>query len=434
MTVTRITAAFLPVLLCFCMTLRADTVTLKSGEKLEGRILSETDAEVTMSVQITATIKDERVVKREDIAKVDKVQPDEETWAALANLVPGTESLERDEYDRVRTALGYFTSTFPKSPHAALAQSRLDQFTAEQVRVSVGEVKLNGQWLPKEKAQEERIQIAGKILLNRMKRAAAAGQLSEAMANFDQMEKNFAGSLSFPEAVELGRRVLPTLRVAVEQRQAALKRRLEDEKQRLLTSKGQEHTQLDELIKKERTTTEATLAASERAGMKWLPLQPANERSLTALMSRVNTETTRLNGLRLEKMAESAKTSQEAAAALASGNLDAAEKALKEALSAWPENELAKRTQVKLTDAKKPAPAAKPATPTPAPAQKQRPSASSAPAPAPVAVADAEQPAETSFFKRPIFFIAVAVVVAFGAIAAKKIAKSRASADNVLDK
>lgn len=434
MTFTRISAAFLPIVLCLCSALYADTVTLKSGEKLEGKILTETDAEVTMSVQITATIKDERVVKREDIAKVDKVQPDEEAWAALASIAPGTESLERDEYDRARTALGYFTSTFPKSPHAALAQSRLDQFTAEQVRVSVGEVKLNGQWLPKDKVQEERIQIAGKILLNRMKRAAAAGQLSEAMANFDQMEKSFAGSLSFPEAVELGRRVLLTLRAAVEQRQAALKRRVEDEKQRLLTSKGADHAQLDEMIKKERITTEATLAASERAGVKWLPLQPANERSLSALMSRVNTETTRLNGLRLEKMEESAKASQEAATALASGNLDAAEKALKEALSAWPENELAKRTQVKLTDAKKAASAPKPATPTPAPAQKQRPSASTGPAPAPAVVADAEQSAETSFFKRPIFFIAVAVVVAFGAVAGKMIAKSRASADNVIDK
>ena len=430
----RNATAILSAILCLCMSLFADTVTLKSGEKLEGKILSETDAEVTMSVQISATIKDERVIKREEIATVDKVQPDEVAWAAIANFVPGTESLERDEYDRIKTALGYFTTTFPKSPHAALAQSRLDQFISEQVRVSVGEVKLNGQWLPKDKVQEERVQIAGKILLNRMKRAAAAGQLTDAMANFDQMEKGFPGSLSFPEAVELGRRVLPSLSAAVEQRQAALKRQLDDEKQRLTTSKGAEHAQLEALLKQAHARTEATLAASERAGVKWLPLQPANDRSLTSLLSRVNSETTRLNALRVEKMQDSGRLAQEGAAALSAGNLDAAEKALKDASSAWPENELAKRAQAKLADAKKAATAPRSPAPAPTSTPKRGPSASAGSAPAPAITAEAEPQEEKSFFKRPAFFIGVAVIVAFGAVIGKKIAKSRSSADNVLDK
>ena len=430
----RKTPVLLSLFLCLCAGLIADTVTLKSGEKLEGKILSETETELTMSVQVSATIKDERVMKKETIAKVEKVQPDEEAWAVIAHYMPGTESLERDEYDRIRMALGYFTGTFSKSPHAALAQSRLDQFTAEQVRVSVGEIKLNGQWLPKEKVQEERVQIAGKILLNRMKRAAGAGQMTEAMAVFDQMEKSFPGSLSFPEAVELARRILPSLFVAVEQRQAALKRQQDDEKQRLTTSKGAEHAQLDALIKQERARTEAQLAASERAGMKWLPLQPANERTLTALLSRVNSDTTRLNAMRLDKMQDSARLAEEGATALSAGNFDAAERALKDAASAWPENELAKRMQTKLADAKKAATAPRTPTPAPTPAPKQKPSASSGSAPVSATAGEAEPEPETSFFKRPVFFIGVAVAIAFGAIVGKKIAKSRASAGNAPDK
>src|SRR5204863_7219207 len=131
-----------------------------------------------------------------------------------------------------------------------------------------------------------------------------------------------------------------------------LKRRAEDEKQRLATSKGAEHDQLDTLIKKERATTEATIAATERAGIKWLPLQPANDRSLTALASRVTSETTRLNALNTEKMHESFKAADEAATALARNDIEGAEKALQSATSAWSDNELAKRLQVKLADAK----------------------------------------------------------------------------------
>ena len=433
MRVKRITALVLPVLLCLCAALRADTVILKSGDKLEGKILSETDAEVTMSVQVSATIKDERVIKREEIEKVLKVQPEEEAWVALGNLVPGTESLERDDYERVKTALQYFITSFPQSGYATVAKERLEKFTAEQKRVESGEVKLDGQWLSREKVQEGRVQVGGHILLNRMKRAAGAGQLTDAMANFDQLEKNFRGSASYPDAVELGRRVLPPLKTAVEQRQAQLKRRMDDEKLRLTTSKGAEHEQLDALIKKETATTEANIAAAERAGVKWLPLQPANVRSLTALLSRVTSESARLNGLPTEKMHESAKAAEEAATALSTGRLETAEKALQSAISAWPENELAKRTQLKLADAKKAASASKAPTPAPTPTPKPKPSSASNEQ-APVAPVGEPEPEAKPFYKRPVFFIVLAVVVAFGAIGAKMIVKSRATADNTLDK
>ncbi len=43
---------------------RGDTFTLKSGEKIAGNILSETDKEITLQIAVTATIKDERVIKK----------------------------------------------------------------------------------------------------------------------------------------------------------------------------------------------------------------------------------------------------------------------------------------------------------------------------------------------------------------------------------
>ena len=449
MIVKRILAATLPLFLSICASLQADTVTLKSGDKVEGKILSETESEVTMSVQITATIKDERVIKRDEIAKIDKVQPDEAAWASIANLAPGTESLERDEYDRVKAALGYFTATFPKSAHAQLAQSRLDEFTSEHIRVNHGDVKLNGQWLGKEKALEEQFQIGGRILLNRMKRATSAGQLTDAMVIFDQLEKGFVGSASYPEAVELGRRVLPTLGQTIEQRNVQYKRRIEDEKQRLKNAKGADLAQLDALIKKEVSTTEATLAAIDRTGVKWLPLQPVNARSLASLAQRATSETTRLAALPIDKMKASIKAAEEARTAMAGRDFDGAEKLLREATSLWSANELAKRLQTKLADAKKaqsssPKPNSGEAAPasTPAPAAKPKPkTSSSSPSessgenPATTAnaapTADAE---ETPVFKKPVFFIGLVALVAFGAVGGKMIAKKRAAAtDAALD-
>ena len=433
MRVKRIICTTLSALFCLCAAIHADTIILKSGDKVEGKILSETDAEVTLSVQVTATIKDERVIRRGDIASIEKVQPDEEAWAALAAFAPGNESLNPDEYERAITVFGGFVKTFPQSKHAAAAQQRLDQFTAEAKRVEAGEVKLEGKWLTKELLQEERVQIAGRILFNRMKVASTAGRLTDAMTIFAQMEKSFPGAASYPDAVELGRRILPSLRAAVEQRQAQMKRHIEDENKRLAATKGQEHTQLDTLIKNERTATEAAVSAIEKSGGKWLPLQPANEKSLASLATFVASETTRLNGLPTDKMHDSVLATQKAAAALTAGNLDAAERALKDANTAWSVNELAKRLTGRLADARKALPAPKAETPTPAPTPTPTPTPTPKPKPAatptPAAAAPAAESDDTPFYKNPIVLLVLLALVAFGAIGGKMLAKKRANTE-----
>ena len=432
MPVKRTVTAALPAFFCLCAGIRADTVILKSGDKVEGKILSETATEVTVSVQVTATIKDERVIKRDEIAGIEKVLPDEEAWTALAAFTPGTESLTSDEYDRAETAREGFVKAFPQSKHAAEARQRLDQFIAEEKRVNAGEVKLEGKWLTKEQLQEERVQVGGRILFNRMKIAFAAGRLTDAMVNFAQIEKSYPGAASYPDAVELGRRILPALKAAVEQRQVQLKRRTEDENRRLATSNGLEHAQLDLLLRKEHAAADAAIAASERSGVKWLPLQPATEKSLTALATLVTSETTRLNAVPIEKMRESVLATQKAAASIASGSLDAADKSLKDAMSAWPTNEYAKRLQVRLADMRKASSEKKPATSAPAPTPEPTPTPKPKPAATPAADAVAPAPVVDNdpFYKNPIFLIVLAALVAFGAIGGKMIAKKRANADN----
>ena len=408
--------------------LRADTVTLKSGEKIEGKVLSETDAEITLSVQVTATIKDERVIKKADVDKVEKVMPDEQAWAPLAAVAPGQDSLERDDYEKVIAMLGYFLGTFPNSSHAKLAKERLEMFQVDQKRIERGEVKMDGVWLAKEKVEEERIQIGGHILLNRMRAHASAGRSVEAMLVFDQLEKSFVGSANYPDAVLLGRKILAGLKPVVEQQQARLKRKAEDDKVRLKTAQGAEKIQLEALLKAEQAKNEAAVTAVEKSGAKWLPLQPATERSMASLLSRTTSETTRLNGLPVEKMAQSIKFAETAAADISGGKLAEAEKDLSDAGSAWSANELTGRLKKKLADAKKAEAAAKveaaktpKAAPTPKPKATPAPQTAEAPPPPP------SEPEPVPFYKRPFFFIALVAVAAFGSLAAKVFGKLRAT-------
>src|SRR6266851_2840676 len=86
----------------------ADIVTLKSGEKIEGKILNETDKDITIEYKVSASISDQRTVPRSDIASVEKPKPDEVLYEAVKNLKPGPNSFRPDAYDTIVAQLKAF--------------------------------------------------------------------------------------------------------------------------------------------------------------------------------------------------------------------------------------------------------------------------------------------------------------------------------------
>lgn len=335
-----------------------DTFVLKSGEKVEGKIISETDKELTLQIAVTATIKDERVIKKADVEKVEKIAPDEQAWSALKALAPGDESLELADYTQVFSVLGAFTSQFPQSAHAAEAKAKLALFEADKKRVEAGELKIGGKWLDAEQAEQEKSRIGGELLLARIRRFAAAGQYIEAMNVYDVLEKNYAASAAMPDAIELARQTIPAIKLAAEQRQTQLKQSLVENAARLANARGAERQQIETMQKQNLSALEAAVAAAERSGASWLPLSPANERSLSTLITKCSGEITRVNALPADKMRQSLKSVAKARAAFETNDLAAVEKALTEANSAWPANEQTKRLQQKLADERQKAAAA----------------------------------------------------------------------------
>ncbi len=417
----------------------ADTIILKSGDKVEGKILSETDTELTLEVKITASIKDERILKKADIEKIEKIQPDAEAWAGIKAIALGSESLEQSDYSGAMSLLGTFVAQFPQSAHAAEAKEKLAKFEEEKKRVEAGEMKLDSKWLTAAQVQEERAQISGHILLSRMKRFAAAGQYAEAMNVFAAIEKTFSGTAAYPDAVVLARQTAPLLKTAAEQRLAQLKQLLEQNKARLANTQGADRVQLVGMQKQQQAANEATLAAIERAGVLWMPLNPANERSIGALITRAAGETSRLAGQQVEKMRQSVQAAQSAQSALDAGDIAKADASLKEASSAWSNNELLKRLQTKLAAQQKIAMAAKTeaakadaesialaakATPTPKPKP--------TPEPAPV-VETVQTPKKesSSFLGSPVSWVLLVLLLGLAALAKKFLGKD--PSENILD-
>lgn len=405
----------------------ADVVTLKSGEKIEGKITAESDTEITLTVK-TGGVIDDQTVKKSDVASVAKDAPDEIAWQSLKNFKLGKNSLPIASYDSVINPLKGFIAEYPKGKFAADAQKIADAFSAERKRVEVGEVKLDEKWLSKEEAQKERYQINALIAFNYMKDQSAR-EMTAALNTFDAIEKNFPGARAYPDAVEYAQKLLPALKTAVETRTKAFAAQKAEREKSLAALSGAEKAKLQDEFKQEQTAADAALAAFEKQGNKWPPLTPPTERSLQNLSSRISSETSRLSGLPIAKMRASVRAAESAKAAVEKKDLAAAETALSQASNDWSSNELVARLREEVQTAKA-AEAATPVAPQPAATTAPRVAARKDAEPTPVA--NQTEP-EKPFLLTPGGAVTVVIAVAFLVAGLSAFKKIKGRANDVLE-
>ena len=348
----------------------ADTVTLKSGERIEGKIVGETDKDVTLEVKVSAAVTDERVVQKADVAKIEKTSPETEAYKAISMILPGANSLSPAQYEQIARTLQSYIAQFPNSLHAVDVQSTLNAFEAEKKRVEAGEVKLHHGWLSRAEAEKERVQIGGQLTLEYMKAQQARGDIIGALNSFVLLEKSYPGAATMPDGIELAQQLVASLKPAVE-RAIPTQKILKAEREKGFANAGPtDRVELMAAYKKEQTQAEEAVAAAVAVG-KWPPMIPGSEKSLTTLQGMIAKEIPRLAGLPVEKMKVSVQMANSAKQKVETKDLDAAVEDLKEAAMLWAPNELAIRLNKEIvkirTDAKKPpaTPSGTPATPAP---------------------------------------------------------------------
>jgi hypothetical protein len=323
----------------------ADTLTLKSGEVIEGKISGEDDTQLTVELKLSGGITDSRTIPKSDILSIAKIQPDKLAWEPLKALQLGPTSLPSASYASAIQSLQSFLQQFASSAFAADAKKALTAFEQEKARVDGGELKINGQWLAKEEAQRERYQIAAAISFQFMKDQTSRGDLSGALSTFDGIEKQYPGSRIYPDAVELARRTLAAFQPDLVSRIQSLKAATAERDKAILTSSPAQKAELKAAIEREHATEAALMSEAQRRNSKWPPFIARSEKSLTATAAKVSEETRRLAGIDVAKMGQSMKAADQSKAALSTNDYATAAGLVKEALSVWPANELATRLQ-----------------------------------------------------------------------------------------
>jgi hypothetical protein len=406
----------IPILLVPLLTqsLLADSITLKTGETITGTIKNETDTEVTIEVPVSASITDERVVEKADIAKEDKVQPDEIAYQQLIQVQPNPQfSFSSQQYDQILSNLNGFVTSYPKSPHVPDVKKLIDTFLAEKQHVDTGEIKYMGRWLSAQEAQTRSLQIQGMQYYSQMQQQAAGGDFIGAMQTFSALERTCFTTRSYPPAVLLAQQVVARIKQVLAQNAVQLKAQQAQLMQTIAATPEPEKGNLIAQAKAEQDRAAAVIAQSVRAGVRWVPLIPDSTVSIQTLQTVANSDAGRLNAINTASMQLSISKVDAARAAMDSGDLKKADDLLTQATALWAQNEDARYC---LTELK--AKALKEATPTPTPTPTPKPTPRATPQMVNIITAATPEPEAKPFYMTVpgAIGIAAAVLVLGGVI------------------
>jgi hypothetical protein len=361
-------------LLCTAQ-LRADSITLVTGEKISGTIKSETDTDVTIEVPVSASITDERVIRKQDISKVEKEQPDEIAYLQLIKVQPNPQySYTSETYDPILASLNAFETSYPNSTYLPDIKKLADAFQDEKKHVDAGQFKYLGQWLSKEEALRQRVQILAIQVYDTMQQQAAAGDLVGAMQTFSSIERDYGTTRSFPPAVALAQRVVAGLQQELMGRMQAVRAEQIQLRQTIAATPEPEKSHIIAQEKAQQDQDAAAIAAAIHSGVKWVPLIPRSQVSVETLQKVAATEAPRLAGIPVASMNLSIAKVDAARAAIATGDLTGADALLQQATTLWAQNEAARSSLESLKEqVEKSAPAKSKTLATPKPLPTVRP-------------------------------------------------------------
>jgi hypothetical protein len=410
----------LPLALVSTAQLRGDSVTLKTGETINGTIRTETNTEVVIDVPVSASITDERVIQKADMLKEDKAQPDQIAYKQLMAVQPSPElSYSSQSYEQILKSLNAFETQYPTSSYLPEVKKLAGVFAEEKKKVDAGEFKYEGQWLSKDETARRQIQIVGLEYYNQMEQEAANGDLVAAMQTLEAIEKGYSTTRIYPKAVTLGQEVLERfeqdLMVRVKADQDRLKKTIdftaEPEKSRIIAAAKAEQERAEEVI-----------AQAVRSGAKWVPLIPRSQVSIETLQKTAAAEAQRLSVIAVGPMNESVAKVDDARKAMATGDYAAAETLLKDAGTLWAKNEAAEYWGERLKE--------KMATPKPTPSATPKPLPTVKPTPQEATAATTPAEAEKPFYMTitGAITIAAAILIVGGLIASYNQKKARKAA------
>jgi hypothetical protein len=298
----------------------ADTITLKDGKVLQGKVLSETSTEYLLEVQVTASIKDERKIAKTDVAKIDRERPETPAFNSIAKLIPSRDFLTAAEYATQIKAVEKFLADFRLSPKAKEATAILTTLKAEAETIGAGGIKLNGTVITAAAYQSNAYEIDARVLEAKIYALSRSGQTVAALRALESFNLDFSGTQA---ASPLSAQMVPLIKsylAEVEQAAATIDMQTKERATGLGQMPLESRKNTEAAIKEEMQTIESTYLAEKAAKQNWPTLGPLHKPSHADTLEFGKLELTRLTTAKILATVDTGKVYRDAYATASQGD------------------------------------------------------------------------------------------------------------------
>lgn len=172
-----------------CVTAMADTIKLKDGTVVEGNILVENEAQVTIeATYASGTITKRQTFSKADIAEIVRLAPEQKAEREMQLAYERLQKYRLDpkssqplgDYDHViGDIFRSFLSQYTNSPYHKEIEEKIAGWQAERNQVAAGKMKVGGQWITTTEA----------ATLNESQRAQKQLQLGTELCNAEKYDE-----------------------------------------------------------------------------------------------------------------------------------------------------------------------------------------------------------------------------------------------------
>ena len=327
-------ALFLAALGLTIAPVRADIVTLKTGEKIEAKILEETPDSIKIEYRLTPKIKDTKVIQKSAIQEIKKQSAAEIEIEerGLRKLLPTHDLMTAGDYESmIQDKLRTFAAKYPGTPEAAEVEKIIEELTKEKARVSAGELKVEGAWLDAATVKRDTYNIEAYRIRLAMKAKAAEvkeGRYLAALREFDRLRNQYPASLQYiqavPEAIQIMNLFEKQLSVMVTEEDVLNKQRASG----LKNLQGSELQLTKASIQKEEQAFKALVDEQTKNKVTWKEIYKYDKKSLLEAQKTLFTERSKLQAMDLESLQKENETYLAIIRYMAEGKVAEAESSL----------------------------------------------------------------------------------------------------------
>jgi hypothetical protein len=273
----------------------ADTFILQDGSKIEGRILREQGDHYVIEVQITRSIKDEKLVAKADVAKIEREKPDIKAFEPIAALLPVPDLLGTDQYAARIQAVEQFISEHRGSSKIKEARAILATLKQEANEILAGGIKVNGQIIPPAEYRANALEIDARGQEKKIRELISSSNFLAALRAFAEFDRDFKGTQPHTDILPLITQTISRYMAETQQQLASYDKRLKDRDAGLTRMQFDDRRNTEAAIAEDLALAEQQYKNERQARLGWVTLHAFFKPSMEDTLNFAKQELTRLN-------------------------------------------------------------------------------------------------------------------------------------------